>query len=93
MPGGARARAQKLLDRKRSGGGDGGHVQKKKEKKKDVGEDNREVFHRIFSGTVHNITGASILQMGVQCIDIVTGKADSLTAEEGSLVTVWYRLS
>ena len=51
------------------------------------------MFDRVFSGIVHNITGASTLQMGIQCIAIVTGKADSLTAEEGSLVTVWYRLS
>jgi FKBP-type peptidyl-prolyl cis-trans isomerase len=96
-PGGAKGRAQKLLGLKRSGGG--GASSDTKKDKRAIGGDSREidvgaVFDRVFNGgTVDKTTGATTLEMGVQCIDIVTGAAGSMTAEEGMLANVRYRLT
>ena len=87
-PGGAKGRAQKLLGLKRSGGGGGGGGASSdtKKDKRAIGGDSREidvgaVFDRVFNGgTVDKTTGATTLEMGVQCIDIVTGAAGSMTA-------------
>lgn len=98
-PGGAKGRAQKLLGLKRSGGGGGGASSDTKKDKRAIGGDSREidvgaVFDRVFNGgTVDKTTGATTLEMGVQCIDIVTGAAGSMTAEEGMLANVRYRLT
>mmetsp|Transcript_526 Transcript_526/g.1615 ORF Transcript_526/g.1615 Transcript_526/m.1615 type:complete len:268 (-) Transcript_526:2781-3584(-) len=89
-PGGEKARLRKKLKTEQGNGAE------TKGKKKSIKEEERkevdmDVFDQVFNGSTDDDTGATILRMGVKCIDVVLGKGP--VATDGMLVTVKYKLT